>query len=95
MSRSQVAILAEVLADGKPHSAFELARIVAEENFGGAENVHHGLRIGARIWDLRNKRGMNIHGWNDPENPQKHIYQLVRPVEAQGAFFERPQEVAR
>jgi len=70
---NQIEIIREVLVDGRPHSAYELARIIARKKHGGAQ-IEHGIRIGARIWDLR-KAGLAIQSWRDEGNPQKCWYQ--------------------
>ena len=72
---SQTEIIRRVLIDGRPHSAYELARIIARRKYGGAR-IEHGIRIGARIWDLRRK-GLAISGWHDEENPRKFWYQYL------------------
>jgi len=74
---SQAEIIRRVLIDGRPHSAYELARIIARRKYGGAQ-IEHGIRIGARIWDLR-KAGMDIQSWRDEGNPQKCWYLLFFP----------------
>ena len=71
---SQTEIIRRVLVDGRPHSAYELARIIARRKYGGAR-IEHGIRIGARIWDLR-KAGLVIQSWRDEENSRKCWYQL-------------------
>ena len=71
---NQTEIIEQVFADGRPHSAYELARIVARKKYGGAQ-IEHGIRIGARIWDLR-KAGLDIQSWRDEENSRKCWYQL-------------------
>lgn len=72
---SQLEVIKRLLSDGKAHSAYELARAVAEQCYNGARDIEHGLRIGARIWDLR-KHGLDIEGFRDKDNPQKYYYQL-------------------
>jgi len=72
---SQTEIIRRVLIDGCPHSAYELARIIARRKYGGAR-IEHGIRIGARIWDLRRK-GLAISGWRDEKNPRKFWYQYL------------------
>lgn len=73
--KSQATKLLELLSDGKPHSTVEIC-----EKVYGAQ--HLGLsRVGARIYDLR-KRGHEIRGWKDKENPAIYWYwlDLLAPV---------------
>ena len=79
-SRSKLKIIESVLSDGRPHSAYDLATIIAVEKYGGSDKVGHGLRIGARIWELRHEKGMEIKSWKDPNNAQKQIYQYIAPT---------------
>jgi len=77
---SQCDIIKHVLQDRQPHSAYELARAIAEVKFRNAPCIEHGIRIGARIWDLNKKlksKGQTIVGKRDKKNPQKYWYQLV------------------
>jgi hypothetical protein len=33
--------------------------------------------LGARIWDVKQKYGVEINGWHDKENPKLYWYQIV------------------
>lgn len=67
---SQVNKLYNLISDGLPHRTDEILR----EVYGGE---HLGIaRIGARIWDLRHKRGLHIRSWTDAEKPSLTWYQL-------------------
>jgi hypothetical protein len=77
---SQCQVIEAILKDRRPHSAYELARVIAEVKYGNSPRIEHGIRIGARIWDLNRRlteTGQCIVGKHDPENPQKYWYQLV------------------
>lgn len=72
MKQSQAEKLYELLKDGKPHRTDEIQRVV----YGGD---HLGLsRVGARVFDIKKKYGVEIKGWKDKERPSLYYYQLVR-----------------
>lgn len=66
---SQADRLYALLKDGAEHDTPEIQRVV----YGGS---HLGVaRIASRVHDLR-KRGLEIEGRADPENPSIYRYQL-------------------
>lgn len=66
---SQAESLLNLLSDGKPHSTFEITRIVYGLDHAGV------CRISARIKELRD-RGFDIDGFKDKENKARYWYQL-------------------
>ena len=67
---SQTNILYNILKDGQPHRSDELVKLV----YG---NQHLGLaRLGARVWDIKKKYGVEIYGWADKEIRTLYWYQL-------------------
>lgn len=73
MKPSQTTEILNVLSDHMAHSSFELV-----------ERVYHAngptlARLGARIWDLRQK-GWRIDSWRDQVDRSKHWY-CLRPKE--------------
>ncbi len=71
---SQLLALYEALQDKKPHSNFELVGEVY--HFKGPSIA----RLGARIFDLKRKYGLDIQGWKDTSDPRKYWYQLNKKV---------------
>ncbi len=69
MKKSQTQKLLELLSDYRPHSTFEILKIV----YGGE---HYGVaRISARVLDLK-KKGYNVKGFDDKIVKSKYWYQL-------------------
>ncbi len=65
---TQTQKLKELLDDNMPHSTYEICASV----YG---NAHYGIaRVGARIWDLRQKYLYEVIGWHDTENPSLYWY---------------------
>lgn len=95
--QSQSSKLLDMLSDFQPHSTVE----IMEKVYG---NDHLGLsRVGARIFDIR-KKGHDIEGWKDPNNPTIYWYKLNPSVQkavsahrpgihppAQGGLFQQTQ----
>ena len=89
---SQVEKIYNILKDGLPHRFDE----IQESLFGGTK--YGAFRLGARIFDIKEKYGVEINGWKDRQNPSLYWYQLkvkepddidrlfksVRPVFGQG-----------
>lgn len=75
---SQTDKLYELLKDGEPKRVDEIFREVY-----GAD--HLGIaRVGARIWDVKKKYGVEIKSFRDKHNKTLWWYQLVKePVQAQ------------
>lgn len=69
--RSQTDQLYNLLLDNKPHCTNEIMIKI----YGGE---HLGLaRVGARIYDIKKKYGIEINGWHDSDNPTLYWYQIV------------------
>jgi hypothetical protein len=63
-----------ILKDGLPHRSDHITRTL----FGTDDTARTGLfRLGARIWDVKQKYGVEINGWHDKENPKLYWYQIV------------------
>jgi len=70
---SQTERLFKLLKDGYPHRTDQICAIV----YGSS---HLGLaRIGARIWDIKQKYNVEISGKRDSDNPALYWYQLITP----------------
>lgn len=69
---SQLNVLWSILQDKKPHSNFELVGKAYNQTGPSV------ARIGARIFDLKKKYGVQIDGWHDPKDQRKYWYQLKR-----------------
>lgn len=68
---SQTEILYNLLKDGQPHRTDE----IQDKVYGGS---HLGLaRVGARIYDVKRKYGIEINGWHDEDNPRLYWYQMI------------------
>jgi len=67
---SQAERLYNLLSDGRPHRTDEiLARVYGSAHCGIA-------RIGARIWDIKKKYGVNIKCTPDDENKTLYWYRM-------------------
>lgn len=70
---SQTDKLYNLLKSGRAYRTDE----IMEQVYG---NDHLGLaRIGARIYDLKKKYGVDIRGKKDDENPSLYWYWIVKP----------------
>ena len=67
---SQTQKLKDLMLDGEPHRTDEIVRIV----YGAGMSL---ARVGARIYDLKNKFNLNIIGWHDSQNPKLYWYQIT------------------
>lgn len=68
--KSQTQKLFELLSDGRAHCTVE----IMEKVYG---NDHLGLaRVGARIWDIKNEKGVEIDSWRDVYSKSLWWYQL-------------------
>lgn len=72
---SQTQKLYNLLSDGKPHRTDSIMKIVYGDD-------HLGLaRVGARIWDIKNKYNVEIESWKDKETPSLWWYQMkIEPI---------------
>lgn len=67
---SQTNKLYNLLSDGNPHRTDFIMKIVYGDG-------HLGLaRVGARIWDIKNKYDVEIESWKDKEIPSLWWYQI-------------------
>jgi len=66
----QVEQIYKILLDGQPHRFDE----IQQRLFGGIK--YGAFRLGARIWDIKNKYGVEIKGWHDSDNPALYWYQM-------------------
>jgi hypothetical protein len=72
MELSQTDKLYNLLKNGQPVRTDAIMEAV----YG---NGHLGLaRVGARIWDLKKKYGVQIIGFKDKEKPTLYWYQIKR-----------------
>ncbi len=76
---SQTSQLYDLLRDGRPHSTPEILQIV----YG---NAHLGIaRIGARIWDVKKKYGVEIISKRDDKRESIWWYQMmIKPAQLTG-----------
>ena len=58
-----------LLKDGNPHRTDEIVREVYGERMSLA-------RVGARIYDIKKKYGVDVDGWHDEQNPTLYWYQI-------------------
>lgn len=72
MRVSQTDKLYDLLSDGNAHRTDE---IVSKAYSGGSL-----ARVGARIWDIKRKYGVEIIGWHDEKNPSLYWYQIKAPA---------------
>ena len=70
---SQTDRLYNLLLDGRPHRTDEIVR----EVYGPGLSLS---RVGARIWDIKKKYGVEICGWKDKKVPTLYWYQLKRVI---------------
>ena len=82
---SQSSKLLSLLSDGLPHNTIEIVQEVYAGgevcNSCGSPKVLSLSRVGARIWDLKQK-GHVIKGWRDEDNSALWWYQMeIAPVE--------------
>lgn len=73
MKQSQADRLYNLLSDFQPHRTDE----IVEKVYGPGLSLS---RVGARVYDVRHKRKLEIKGWHDPHNPKLYWYQIVRPA---------------
>ena len=67
---SQTKKLYELLSDRKPHRTDEIMKVCYGDD-------HLGLaRVGARIWDIKNKHNVEIESWKDKDVPSLWWYQI-------------------
>lgn len=66
---SQTNLLYNLMRDNEPHRTDEIVNKVYGQGLSLA-------RVGARIYDLKKKYGVDVKGWHDPENPALYWYQL-------------------
>lgn len=85
MIQSQATRLYELLKDGRPVRTDEIMfRIYGNDHLGLA-------RVGARIWDIKKKYGVEVKGWKDEENLSLYWYQLEPPQpKVQAPLFDLP-----
>ena len=75
---SQTERLYDLLTDGLPHRTDE----IMESVYGGS---HLGLaRIGARVFDIKRRYGVEITGWKDDQNQALYWYQLKKEWSGKG-----------
>mgnify|MGYP001402886203 CR=1 FL=1 len=72
MRVSQTDKLYDLLSDGNAHRTDE---IVSKVYSGGSL-----ARVGARIFDVKKKYGVEIIGWHDEKNPSLYWYQIKAPA---------------
>lgn len=71
--KSQAERLYNLLQDGQAHSTIE----IMERVYG---NDHLGLaRVGARIYDVKKRYGVEVEGRKDNERKSIYWYRLVKP----------------
>lgn len=80
---SQKDKLIELLSDGKAHRTDQIMRVV----YGGD---HLGLaRVGARIYDIKQVKKVEIESWPDADNRALHWYRMkVGQEYSEDAFIE-------
>lgn len=87
--KSQTDKLYDLLSDYKPHRTDQICNLV----YGAG---HLGLaRVGARVFDVRKKYGVQIKGWHDSEYPTLYWYQMERPENEFSKLHEFRQEPVR
>lgn len=69
-SQSQRERLWLVLQDGKPHRSDSLVAQV----YGPGLSL---ARLAARVFDVKDRYGVEIKGWKDKTNPVLYYYQLI------------------
>lgn len=82
---SQLDRLEKLMRDYKPHRTDE----IVEKVYGPRLSLS---RVGARIWDFKNKRlkeGETVESFRDPDNHGLWFYQLVPPPMEQRQLFGR------
>lgn len=75
---SQESILFEILSDGNPHRVDELISKVYG-CWGPAS-----ARLAARINDVKERHGVEINSWPDPENSKLWFYQITERTNNNG-----------
>ena len=69
MELTQTERLYNLLSDGKPHRTDEIVNLV----YGPGLSL---ARVGARIFDVKDKYKVIINGWHDKFNPALYWYQM-------------------
>jgi hypothetical protein len=69
MELSQTDKLYNLLRGGSAYRTDEIVRLV----YGNGLSL---ARVGARVWDVKHKYGIEIKGWHDKENPALYWYQM-------------------
>ena len=69
-----------LMSDYKAHRVDEILEVVYTQDGPSI------ARVSARLWDLRQMKGLKLKRWRDPHKKTLYWYQFLRPSEAQKEF---------
>jgi len=80
MQNSQTERLYNLLSDGLAHRTDEIVDKIYSGGFLA--------RVGARVWDVKNRHTVRIVGWKDKANPALYWYRMEKENNSRGIKIE-------